>query len=35
MTPMDKLIEAIRNSSATTEEKLAIIEALTQYVINR
>lgn len=35
MTPMDKLLEAIKNSSATSDEKLAIINALQDYIISR
>lgn len=35
MTAMDKLIEVIRNSSATPEEKIAIIEALISYVTSK
>jgi hypothetical protein len=32
MTPMDKLLEAIRNSSATATEKLDILNALSDYI---
>jgi hypothetical protein len=35
MTAMDKLIETIQNSSATPSEKLDILNALTEYIINK
>jgi hypothetical protein len=35
MTAMDKLIETIQNSSATPNEKLDILNALTEYIINK
>jgi len=35
MSQMDKLIEIIKNSSATNTEKLDIILALQDYIIQR
>ena len=35
MTAMDKLIEAIKNSSATATEKLDILNALGDYITSR
>ena len=32
MNPFEKLLESIRNSSATSDEKIAIINALINYI---
>jgi hypothetical protein len=33
MTTMEKLLEAIKNSSATPEEKMKILDALSEYIL--